>query len=338
VLVTPLNRSALIEQYFINQYSLQQRSAILTALAMGAREAAGLPTIAPATTASVDWPTKRLPPALHERYVSPADVNARQLLAPPRRGPVEIAAGELSSMAIERSREDAESKLVEFQRETSVRVKRFSRRPAEAVPSAAAVPTAAELGIEAYTDVAANFFILPLIGRFWLHYEEEDLKAARSASRYTSTGAGMILSALALSKLLATMSVLVHAARHSTLFLTAIAPETLRLAVTTAGRAAAARPAGGSSMDDGEVSVLAAALELAVVVLDASRDLDGGRTLIIDHAGLLLGIAEWGQLVFEQTERGERVLGEGGEDTGRVRRSSAGLCVLVAEIRGRWGS
>lgn len=335
-----VSRRALIEQYFHNQYSLQQRSAILTALAMGAREAAGLPTLAAPATASVDWPSKRLPPALHQRYVSPSDANPRLALAggggaqpASTRGQVEHVAGELSSLAIERSRAQAEAQITEFQKEQSVRVKRFSRRPPSSA-AAAAVLSAEALGIEAYKDVAAECFILPLINRFWLHHAEEDAKAARATSRYSATGAGMVLSALALCKLLATMAVLVHAARHSALFLAVIAPEALRLAVTTAGRAAAARHA--SSVDDGEVSVLAAALELAVVCLDASRDLDGGRTLVVDHAGVVLAVAEWAALVFDQTERGERVLGEGGEDEGRVRRNSAGLCVLVAEVREKW--
>lgn len=289
-------------------------------------------TLATPTTASVDWPSKRLPPNLHQRYVSTTDGTPRAALGrvtPPCQ--IEHVASELSSMAIECSREDAESKIGEFQREKQVRVKRFAKaKPTAQVTS---VPSAAELGIPEFKDVAAEFFIMPLINRFWLHYEEEDAKATRTSSRYTSTGAGMILSALALSKLLATMSVLVHAARHSPFFLTVIAPETLRLAMTTAGRLAASKR---DSVDDGEVSVLGGALELSIVALDASRDLDDGRTLMVDHAGLILTVSEWGELVFAQTEKGERVLGEGGEAEGRVRRASAGLCVLVAGIRERW--
>ena len=41
---------------------------------MGARELASLSTLKPTTQPSIDWPSKKLPPALHDKFVSRGDV------------------------------------------------------------------------------------------------------------------------------------------------------------------------------------------------------------------------------------------------------------------------
>ena len=187
-------------------------------------------------------------------------------------------------------------------------------------------------GAKPFKDIAAEYFILPLINRFWIHFQDESSKTSRLPSTnqsYSSVGTGMILSPLSLSKLISTLSILLHAARHSPLFLAVLAPEALEVAVTLGSRPPVEEAE--------EATVLGASLELALVVLDASRDLDGGRTLMVEKGGLMMGAAEWGEMVFMRTEKGERVLGEGGEAEGRVRRASAGLCVLIGEIREKWG-
>ncbi|KAL7409460.1 telomere length regulation protein-domain-containing protein [Mrakia frigida] len=327
----------LIEQYFHNQYSLQQRSAILTALAMGAREAASLPTITSPSLPSVDWPSKKLPPALHRKFLTSADVTNRR--EGRRRGQLEDVAGTLSSLAIEKGRESAEGKVEEFQREKRLRVAPTVSKSTLFDPSRdrdvggeERRKTLDSTGAKPFQDLAAEFFILPLINRFWLHFQDESSKTSRLShtTSYSSIGTGMILSPLSLSKLVSTLSILLHASRHSPLFLAVLAPEALELAVTIGSRPPAPE-------EDQEVSVLGASLELALVVLDASRELDGGRTLMVEKGGLMMGVSEWAELVFMRTEKGERVLGEGGEAEGRVRRASAGLCVLIGEIRDKWG-
>ncbi|CDZ96857.1 Uncharacterized conserved protein [Phaffia rhodozyma] len=338
---------ALIEQYFHNQYSLHQRSAILTALAMGAREAASLPVLALPSVTSTDWPSKRLPNALHSKYISPSDpIRAIRSATSIRGGAVERIADELKDLAIERGREDAESNIESFQREKRLRVNPRSTKPLvqESLTDSngSSRPKMRSPNEVSFTTVAAEFFILPMINRFWNHYQEQTTQSLRSSSSSTpsATGTGMILSPLSLSKFLATLMVLVHASRHSTLFLAVIAPEALQLAVTLGSRPLSSTLNKRGQVEDeeaDEISVLGSSLDLALVTLDASRDLDAGQTLVTSHHGLVLAIAEWAELVFKRTESGERVSGEGGgEGGGKVRRSSAGVCVQVGEVRERW--
>lgn len=331
---------------------------MLTALAMGARECASLPTITAPSLPSVNWPSKQLPPALHQRFISPIDSSdARR--APPRiYGPVEQAASDLSSLAIERSRSSAESKVPEIQREKRLRV----RTPASAsstsrpfiVESSAPMsstptprrPIASLHEGKAFKDIAAEYFILPLINRFWLHYNDAaSLAFRRAPNASAAAGSGMILSPLSLGHLLATLSVLIHAARHAPPFLAVLAPETLQLAVTLGARPMpATRMRGGGDDENDEATVLAGTLELALVVLDTCGELDGGRTMMLDHGGLTMACVEWAEMVFQRSESGVRVRGEteigpgailaGGAS--RVRRASAGLCVVLGGIRERW--
>lgn len=325
---------------------------------MGARELASLSTLKAPTLPSIDWPSKKLPPALHDRYVSINDVvrtpfaleqssgRQHQQRLP---GRVEEAAKALTSEAIEKGREEAETKVGEIQREKQLRVRMKTTRPLAASsttqnPSSASVPSGT-----AFKDVAAEYFILPLINRLWTHYLEQTTLRQRSSS-HTSAGTGMILSPLSLSKFFATLSVLIHAARHSPLFLAVLAPQSIELAVKLgasplASSTAPSLPEFSAEGEGEEVSVLTTSLELTLVSLDVSRDLDGGRTLMLNHIGLVSAAAEWGALVFGRTERGERVMGEGrsgGEDgldegVQGVRRASAGLCVVIGEMREKWG-
>lgn len=263
---------------------------------------------------------------------------------------MELVAERLKDLAIERGREDAEAKVETFQRERRLRVQTKSKVVGVGLESEVGLEGEKEKRLVApgleFKDIAAEYFILPLINRFWNHYQDESTRSVRARSTSTSSsmssaGTGMILSPLSLTKLLATLMVLLHASRHSNLFLAVLAPEALQLAVTLGSRPisrslSSFSEGNGEGEEEEEVSVLGSALDLAVVVLDATRELDGGRTLMYDHTGLVLAAAEWAEIVFRRTEKGERVLGEGGEMEGRVRRSSAGLCVQIGEIREKW--
>jgi telomere length regulation protein len=353
IIILSMGYRTLIEQYFGSQYSLHQRSAILEALAMGAREVASLPTLKAPNQPSIDWPSKKLPPALHDKFVSGGDVVRPPLLGGEDakgkgrlavRGRIEEAARELGGEAIEKGREEAEEKVGEIRREKQLRVRQKTTASATAAPS----PQTPHPTSTAFQDVAAEYFLLPLINRLWTHYTEQCTlrhRFATTTQAHTSAGTGMILSPLSLSKLLATLSVLSHAARHSPVFLAVLAPQLLELAVKLgASPLAASSSAEFSAEGEGEeVSVLTTSLELTLVTLDVSRDLDGGRTLMVDHGGLIEAAAEWGEMVFRRTESGQRVMGEGrggeGFDEGvaGVRRASAGVCVIVGEMKERWG-
>jgi hypothetical protein len=85
-----------------------------------------------------------------------------------------------------------------------------------------------------------------------------------------------------------------------------------------------------------EASVLTAALELALVVLDGCMELDGGRALGLDHTTLLLGSGEWAGTVFSRLENGTRVEGGGGAQEIKLRRTAAAVLLKVDDMTSRW--
>jgi telomere length regulation protein len=94
----------LIEQYFEGQYSLQQKSVLLTAIAMGARELSGLSTPQPINShRRLDFPTKMLPPALHQKYIGPNDIPENQY-----QNQLEQAVSGVRDMMLRKSAERAE--------------------------------------------------------------------------------------------------------------------------------------------------------------------------------------------------------------------------------------
>lgn len=336
----------LIEQYFIGQYSLQQKSVILTAIAMGARELAGLSTFGVQNVSKrLDFPTKTLPPALHRKYIGPGDMTTSE---PDQ---IELVANGIRDLLISKGANRGEETMPELAREKRLRVGTSRRTLAAEVGSLSerqmatkqSVQTAPHPPVAPFKDVAAEYFVMPLINRFWQHFQEtstRQAKALHSGTRYRGAGTGMILSPLALEKFLMTLSLLLHAGRHSPLFLAVLSPEALELAVTIGTRHIAQPNISGEEVDEGskqEAQVVDAALELALVCLDASVDLDSGRTLAMEKANLVLAVGEWAQGVFELESGGDEVAaGQGGAREGRIRASAAGVVVKVAEIGEKW--
>lgn len=125
--------------------------------------------------------------------------------------------------------------------------------------------------------------------------------------------------------------VLMHAARHSPAFLAVLAPEGLKLAVNMGTRPVSSTLTDKSANEDS--SVLAPALELALVILNASIDLDGGRELGLEHTALVYGVGEWARHVFELSEA--TVGSEQGDDA-RMGKAAAGLLLEVERVKERW--
>lgn len=295
---------------------------MLNALALGARELASLPippSTVPATRTA--FPSKQLPAALHRKYITYEDnVNGDQ---------VQKMLDDISRVAIESGKNAAEANTTPFIRERQLRIKQPSHI-SEVKPGATYIPKEST-----FTEVAAEYFIGPLLGKFWLFLRDEQAREARSAHRtmgYRGTGTGLILSPLVLAQFLGTLAVLIHAARHSPAFLAVLAPDSLELAVTLG-----TRPMSSSEEDkEREAAVLTAALELSVIILDGCLELDGGRSLCLEHASLLLGIGEWAGEVLNALEHGARVQGGGGAQEVRLRRSAAGVVLKTDELSSRW--
>lgn len=342
-------RSTIIQEFFRNQYSTEQRFVMLTALAMGARELASLPLPPNHTKAEpkrIAFPSKQLPLALHQRYLTLGD----ELSAG---NPVQHLLDGISQKAIESGKISAESKVPEYARERQLRLKRqmkVSEVASGALPRDLQSLQLQPRPLVAFTEVAAEYFICPMINRFWTFLRDEQMREARTAHqdvlhRYRGAGTGLILNALVLSQFVATLAVLVHAAENAKEWLAVVAPDALELAVTV-GTQPMSRGEGLEDEDEDEVNLaerqakeaalLTTSLELAIVVIDGALERDGGKSLGLERTTLLLAAGEWGSEILGRLEKGTKVLGGGGMHEMKLRRAAAGLVLKVDELTSRW--
>ncbi|KAG1891495.1 telomere length regulation protein-domain-containing protein [Suillus subluteus] len=342
-----VSAACIIEEFFSNQYSTEQRFVILNALVFGARELASLPvhsaSLQPLDNQRTAFPSKTLPPALHQKYLT-ADGQAN--------GTVQGLLEGVTRAAIDRGKEATADKVPEFVRERQLRI-RISPKVAEVSPaerrSRALLPGhTSQPHQTAFIDVAAEYFIMPFINRFWAFLRDEQTREERTAHRdalyrYHGAGTGLVLNPIVLSQFMGSLALLVHAAQNAPQWLSIIAPGALELAV-----ALGTRPISRAVSDDKgstgltgeargkEASVLTAALELSLIVLDGCLELDGGRSLGLEHTALLLGAGEWAGKIFELLEKGTLVEGGGGVHEVRLRRAAAGVLLKVDELTSKW--
>ncbi|KAF8212436.1 telomere length regulation protein-domain-containing protein [Mycena galopus ATCC 62051] len=322
----------IIEEYFKNQYSTDQRYAMLNALALGARELAGL-SVPPSLVhqSRIAFPSKTLPIHLHQKYLEDSPNEARAL---------PLILDDISREALNRDAEANADKVPELVRERRLRVQK-SPGIAEV---ARQIPHTPPPKTTTLNEVAAQCFTAPLINRFWLFFRDEQTREERTAhqdgrQRYQGAGTGLILNPIVLSHFLATLAILVHASRNAPEWLAVIGPDALELAVTLG-----TRPISSMDTDDEEnvgakskeASVLCTALELALVVLDGCLELDGGRALGLDHTELLLGAGEWATTVFSHLDKGARMEGGGGVQETKLKRAAAGVLLKVDNLTSRW--
>ena len=311
---------------------------------LGARELAALPIhssqLQPLNNQRTAFPSKTLPPALHQKYLTAGGQDG---------GIVQGLLEGVTRAAIDRGKEAAAEKVPEFVRERQLRIRKPPKitqvSPGE---SRALLPgQTLPLSRTTFTDVAAEYFIMPFINRFWAFLRNEQMREERTAHRevlhqYHGAGTGLILNPVVLSQFMGSLALLVHAAQNAPQWLSLIAPSALELAVTlgtrpisraVSGDTDQARPPGEARK---EASVLTAALELSLIILDGCLELDGGRSLGLEHTALLLGAGEWAGKIFELLEKGILVEGGGGMHEVRLRRAAAGVLLKVDELSTKW--
>lgn len=336
-------RSVLVEEFFKNQYSGDQRFVAMNALAIGARELSSLPIppslVSPERT---KFPSKLLPDPLHKKYTI-AETGQHDVLP--------LLMDELSSRALGNERE-ARDHHPEFVRERRLRIQQ-AVRVTQVVPyqplnpfSRILKPTATRPSTK-FIDVAAEYFIVPFINRFWAFLRDEQAREERTLfragrDRYRGAGTGMILNPIVLAQLLRTLSILVHASQNAPEWLAIIAPDALELAV-----AIGTRPISHLETEDDEIgpghekpkkeaSVLTSGLELALIVLDRALEIDEGKILGLEHTTLVLAIGEWAGKVFASLEKGLKVPGGGGVHEAKLNRAAAGVLLKVEELSSKW--
>ena len=338
---------SLIEEFFRHQYSTEQRFALLNALIYGARELAGL---APPTSSSnsklIAFPSKQLPPTMHSKYLTATDQNRTTI-------PIQHLLEDITRGAIDRTRDATEDKVPEIARERRLRLKP-SAKVSEVTQKYSSVPQPTHLQpkpIKAFTEVAAEHFICPLINRFWFFLRDEQSRESRtmhqpSLHRYKAAGSGLILSASVLSQYVRTLAILVHMARNAPEFLAVIGPDALELAITIGTRPLTGKVDSDDEEGDDatenvgrnskEAAVLSSSLELAVITIDGCLELDDGKSLGLEHTALVLAAGEWAEHILEHLGRGEKISGGGGVEEMKLRRAAAGLALKIDELRTRW--
>jgi telomere length regulation protein len=307
-----------------------QRSAILTALSMAARETAGFSTLPrPNIPKRVDFPSKVLPPALHDRYLTEQDVRGAAHAG------LLLKAGKENVMNLVLKKKGATDSSQAVSRQRQLRP---GNPPASSARGLNAIAESAETPVIPFKDIAAEYFILPMINRFWTYFQDELARESRAAQgrRGFATGTGMILSPMALSHFISALTIMLHAAQHSPAFLAILAPEGLELAIalgTQMGLGLEDGPASEDAPPELESDVVGASLELALVCLSGSKELDGGRSLVREHITSVMAAGEWASGVFGKEQKGESTTthkGGGRED--RIRRTAASVVITVKDV------
>jgi telomere length regulation protein len=326
---------------------------MLTALALGARELASLPVPPPKVTPSrISFPSKKLPVVMHQKLITEGSVQA--LLT------------DISEGAIEKAKDNATRKAPpSFTRKRQLRLQKPAKISVVNGPvvlnprSEISHTTSPGYGPPAarFTDVAAEYFVCPLINQFWTFFRDEQVREERLSHhsdplyRYRGSGTGLVLNPIVLAQFIGTLTVLVHAGRNAPQWLALVAPDSLELAITLGTRPVSQADDEDEDVDpalktewgpattskEKEASVLVASLELALVILDGCLDLDGGRSLGLENTRLALSAGEWAGNLLNWLEKGLRVAGGGGTQEVRLQRVAAGVVLKVQEISERWG-
>ncbi|KAG7452712.1 uncharacterized protein BT62DRAFT_939781, partial [Guyanagaster necrorhizus] len=328
----------IIEEFFKNQYNVGQRYVMLNALALGAREMSGL-----AHPPLPQYPSKLLPASLHRKYITGRDFGMTLL---------PVIMEDLTRQAIQSGKDSALASAPAVVRERRLRIQKPQmvaevRKPEhlnETVPHSAVK----------FTEVAAEFFVGPLMNRFWLFLRDEQTREERTAHLkgrqvYYGAGTGLILNSLVLSYFLSTLGVLLHASRNAPEWSAVLGPDALELAVNI-GTRPVSRIEDEEELDSGEgarnqegggpmgrqASVLQSSLELTLVILEGYQELDEGKSLCLEHTALLFGVIEWAGAVFSRLDKGERVKGGGGSSETGLQRAAAGVVLKADIITSKW--
>lgn len=330
-----IRRRTLIEQVFTNQYSTSDRITMLTALAIGARTLANLWVPPSAVSRALQFPSKMLPPALHRRYATPGEQNAAE-------GLVQEALSGITKRLLDQGKEEAEVTLAhhpEVIREKRLRLG-ASRAGIHALhPESRSLTSKQQAELkpnpDAFTAIAAEYFIMPLLNHMWLLLRDANTRV----TPYGGAGTAVIFDTAVLTQFLDVLAVLVHAARHSSTFLAIIAPAALEMAMVLGSRPITLSKNDAIATRDERPlgSILTAGLEVALVVLDGSIELDQGKTLALEHGVLLRGISAWSGGVLDAVDVGKKMPGGGGEVEGKLAATAAGVVMNAQKIEGRWG-
>lgn len=280
---------------FAGDYSLTQRTAILTTLGLGARELAGLKDPDSSenntnTSNSPAFPSKQLPPHLHALYASAptssqppltrlTSTMTKQFLSPLAAQAADSLTGP-SILKVGQSRTFSSRMEVEARR-------------SKPIPNA-------------LSQMVADNFFFPLTGRWWLAVRgsASGSSAGSSGSIYTSTHL--------LPTFLQTLALLMNASGPNTLALPQMTREMWELLLSCRGRALS------------DKRILSALLFALLMLLETNEDKERVAT---EQGRELIETQEWVRGVFEELPAGKE-----GEEDEKVRVLAAGVVVRCQEV------
>ncbi|KDN53348.1 hypothetical protein K437DRAFT_271580 [Tilletiaria anomala UBC 951] len=300
-----------IEQFFHPQYSISQRYVMLNAIAFAALELAGETE---PTSGCTNEGADRL----------------SQLVS------------DLSLQASAKAKSDGEAHVPAIQREKALKVSVSIRAPSR--PLTASIGGTAQAGPRfpgalvrpalLYIEIAASFFIHPIVTRTWAHMEEASVRNSRAVGGYLGAGAGALFAPVLVARLLDTLSILAHAGRNAREYGEIIAPELLELVIGVARIVyplAAAHQIHASNLSDNEDAsnrLQSASASLVLTVLNDLWEADEGQSLLRRHNSTLNDVHELMEATFQREDA----------RSGKAARPAAAVILRIAEIRSTWKS
>ncbi|KAL8995110.1 MAG: hypothetical protein Q9169_005093 [Polycauliona sp. 2 TL-2023] len=282
--------------YFNGDYSIQQRTTVLTTLGLGARELAGYGKEDMALTKSnashnskyaTAFPSKRLPPNLHALYAS-GEKSAHPDI--PGAKAVDTASRSLEKSILQPMALQAADAL---SGPNALKVRTFSSRMEVEKRRTKPIPNA-------LAKVVADGFFFPLTGRWGMHVQGHGKNSP-------------LLGTPLLPLFLKTLALIFHASGPSTLQLPLMTSEFLSLILSL------------RSHSSGSLPVMDALLFAFLTVLEVNSASDQGRRLAAENGKALLEMGEWVEGVLGAV-RGD------GEEEGRVKALAAGCVGRVREV------
>jgi telomere length regulation protein len=183
------------------------------------------------------FPSKLLPSGAHELYIEERDLVARS---------EQLLEG-ISRKAIDKGREKTEDRIPELTRERQLTIKPGVKRtgiveldddPKPTGHLHRLIPRTPTISVkrESFSTLAAEYFIGPLINRFWRYLNDQMTREERTSGGYRGAGAGLILNPLILTHLVTILAILMDAGRFSPAYLDVLGPGALELSITLGTR------------------------------------------------------------------------------------------------------
>ncbi|KAJ5665821.1 uncharacterized protein N7477_008269 [Penicillium maclennaniae] len=298
--------------FFDGDISQAQRSAVLTALGLSAREIAGngeadakalgLPDLK-----DTSFPSKRLSTAMEAMFLGSTGAND---------SPIATLTRELSRTSLQPLAADAADSLTG---PNALKVRTFSSRMEVEKKRKQREDERQKSTIKDLYKVLAEGFYYPLQGRFEIMMLQF---SSSSAPSYNPFFVPHILTLF-----LQTLSLTLSTSGPHTPYLPALTQATLSLLLSLHTREVSSEP-----------TVTAALLNLflALVDLNISSGSNGEERLVTEHANQVIELREWASGVFDRTSAGKANAGASKDPQDQVRTLAAGVMVRLGEVIERY--